>query len=358
MSNCSRLKSDSLSIPASLLARQLLNVSCLGDSITAGSFNVPHASSIWYPTRANQLIADDPVRTSFKPAELIDASQAQLLKGCCYENCTFILNSGPEQIETGFDLLNGLNHTCENNLYLLKGEVNTSASAGASLALVVFGCNDKREVIEETVQHIGGYDTATEGYVSLSYVFSPRYILSLHPDAVEVGIGARLSGDGSPQTALVTRLSLKEADRGIAFHNQGVSYTTIAEGLASLEKVIKWDPDICLIAYGTNDIRNGITLTGYLNDLKKVVDILESCSIFPIIATLPPLGEDQINFDQVITWNQTIRESAVNWRTGLWDRWKAFDNGDIAFIEDGRHPTRAGYLRLGDAAAAMFSLRK
>lgn len=358
MSNCSRSKSDSLLIPTSLLHRQLLNVSCLGDSITAGSFNVPHASSIWYPTRANQLIADDPVCTSVKPPELIDPHQGRLMPGCSYDNHTFILKSGPEQTKTGFDFFNSLDHSSKNSLYLLKGEINTSASTGASLALIVFGCNDKHEVLEETIQHIGGYDNDSEGYVSVSFVFSPRYILSLHPDAVEVGIGARLNADRSLQTALVTGLSLKEAERGIAFHNQGVSYTTIAEGLASLEKVLKWDPDICIIAYGTNDIRNGITLSTYLSDLKKVVDILESCSIFPIIATLPPLGEDQINFDQVTAWNQAITESAVAWRIGLWDRWKAFDNGDIAFIEDGRHPTRAGYLRLGDDAAAMFSLGK
>lgn len=340
------------SLPAALLNKPRLTVSCLGDSITAGSFNVPGASSIWYPTRANQLLAQNPARTSWSAEQLFNLGEAKLEAGCSRSGEVFTLESNNKHPQVGVYGQTVL--PVDDRLYLISAELNSSSSVGAQLAIIVFGVNSNNQVVTDSLQFAGGYDMDSAGYSQVSYVFSPRFIASLDPAIVGIGVGVILAGDGSMKAGKVRNLRLHEIERGIALHNQGVSYTTVAEGLATIDKVIKWRPDVCIVAYGTNDIRNGVSLADYCNDLKGVVDILQTNNIFPVIATLPPLGNDQINFDQVPVWNEFIHQQAKVWEIGLWDRWQAFDNGSLSFIEDGRHPTRAGYQRLGENIASFF----
>jgi lysophospholipase L1-like esterase len=192
------------------------------------------------------------------------------------------------------------------------------------------------------------------GYAKVSYTFSPRFIASLDPTIVKVGIGGLLESEGQISIGRLRNIQLSALSSGIAIHNQGVSYTSVAEGLATIGKVIRWQPVVCIVAYGTNDIRNGVSREDYYADLLQLVNILREHKIFPIIATLPPLGDDQVNCDKVPAWNEYITVKAHELNIGLWDRWQAFDNGNLSFIEDGRHPTRDGYLRLGENVVRFF----
>lgn len=340
--------------PLTFASRKLMKVSCLGDSITAGSFNVPHASSIWYPTHANHLLAQNPGITVTTGENLFVAEEAFLSSGASYSGNQFSLTSGPDNPRTYITIGKKESIPADDDLYLLKGELDSSLCAGAQLALVVFGLDENDEIVEASWQYAGGYDVDSHGYVEVNYVFSPRFIASLDSRVNRVGVGAVLEGDGQLKTGKVRNVRLYKLSAGIALHNQGVSYTTIAQGLSTIEKVLKWQPEVCIIAYGTNDIRNGVSLEDYFADLKKTVEILREHEIFSIISTLPPLGSDQINYDKVQDWNSAIIAKAQEWQCGLWDRWQAFDNGDLKFIEDGRHPTREGYLRLGEDVLRFF----
>lgn len=244
--------------------------------------------------------------------------------------------------------------TVDEGLYMLQAEVYATLSIGAHLALGVYGVDHDDQIVEDSWQFAGSYEVDSPGYVKVSYVFSSRFIASLDPTIVKVGIGGLLESEGQISTGRLRNIQLYALRGGIAMHNQGVSYTTVAEGLATIGKVIKWQPDVCIVAYGTNDIRNGIPWEAYYADLLQVVNILREHKIFPIIATLPPLGDDQINFDKVPAWNELITAKAHELEIGLWDRWQAFDNGDLSFIEDGRHPTCPGYLRLGEDVLQFF----
>lgn len=340
--------------PLTISDQKLLKVSCLGDSITAGSFNVPHASSIWYPTHANHLLAQNPKTTRISGENLFAAEKAFLGPGASCLREEFTLMSGLVNPKPYIAMSPKESLTVDDNLYLIEGELDSSSCAGSHLAMAVFGIDRNDEIIEESWQFAGGYDVESRGFIKVSYVFSPRFIASLDSRVTRVGVGAVLAGDGETKTGGVRNIRLYKLDAGIAVHNQGVSYTTIAEGLATIDKVIKWKPDICIIAYGTNDIRNGVSLEDYYADLKRTVEILRDQGIFSIISTLPPLGDDQVNYDKVPDWNSFITAKAQDLRCGLWDRWQAFDNGDIRFIEDGRHPTRQGYLRLGEDVLRFF----
>lgn len=340
--------------PLTSSGKKLLKVSCLGDSITAGSFNVPDASSIWYPTHANHLLAQNPRATILTDPNLFNADEANLGPGASFLNGEFLLTAGPDNSQSFIKIGANGSLLVDDRLYLLKGELDTGLCIGGKLALVVFGMDDDGKIVEESMQYAGGYDIDTQGYVVVNYVFSPRFIASLDARVSRIGAGAVLAIDGQSGTGKVRNLQLYELSVGNAIHNQGVSYTTIAEGLATIDKVLKWQPDICIIAYGTNDIRNGVSREDYSADLEQAVEILREHGIFSIISTLPPLGDDQINYDQVPAWNNFIAAKAQELQVGLWDRWQAFDNGDIKFIEDGRHPTREGYLRLGEDVLRFF----
>jgi hypothetical protein len=334
--------------------KDLLKVSCLGDSITAGNFNFPNASSIWYPTHANHLLAGNNNITKTIGSNLFIAEKALLQGDISLSAGEFNLISSIDNPQSRIMMGSKELLPVDERLYLLKGEINTTLSEGAHFALVVYGVNGSGQILENTYHFAGGYDTDSHGYIKVSYVFSPIFIASLDPSVDKVGIGVILESPGQVSNGKVRHLQLYALTAGIAMHNQGVSYTTVAEGLETIEKVLKWKPDVCIIAYGTNDIRNGITLAAYYADLRRIVDILRENQIFPIIATLPPLGDDQVNYDKVPEWNRFITSSAHELGIGLWDRWQAFDNGDIAFIEDGRHPTCQGYLRLGEDVVKFF----
>jgi lysophospholipase L1-like esterase len=335
-------------------SKSLLRVSCLGDSITAGNFNFPHASSVWYPTHANHLLAENPKVTKTSGNNLFIPENALLQGDASLAAGKFTLVSNFANLSSGIFMNPKELLPVDERLYLLTAELDGILSPGGHFALMVYGTDSKGQIIDNSLQWAGGFDTDSHGYVKVSYVFSPSFIASLDPAVIKVGIGVMLRSNGQMSTGQVHNMQLYELAKGIAVHNQGVSYTTVAEGLKTIDKVIKWNPVICIIAYGTNDIRNGITLEEYWADLRCIVDILEENQFFPVIATLPPLGDDQVNYDKVPEWNEFITSSAHELGIGLWDRWQAFDNGDVAFIEDGRHPTKQGYLRLGEDVLRFF----
>lgn len=335
-------------------AKNHIKVSCLGDSITAGSFNYPHSSSIWYPTHANHLLAKNLTVTRTCGNNLFLADQAILSAGSSSSGAEFTLAANTVNPCSSVVMSrNGLLPVDE-GLYLLQGELKGTLSIGAHLALGVYGVDHDDQIVADSWQFAGSYEVDSPGYAKVRYVFSPRFIASLNPTIVKVGIGGVLESEGQISTGQLRDLQLYALSAGIAIHNQGVSYTTVAEGLATINKVIKWQPDLCIVAYGTNDIRNGVSWEDYYADLLQVVNILKEHKIFPIIATLPPLGDDQVNFDKVPAWNESIIAKAHELQIGLWDRWQAFDDGDLSFIEDGRHPTRKGYLRLGEDVVRFF----
>ncbi|NLP23993.1 MAG: hypothetical protein GX382_05640 [Syntrophomonadaceae bacterium] len=336
-------------------SKKLITVSCLGDSITAGSFNYPHSSSIWYPTYANHLLARDSTVTRTCGDNRFISDQAALSPGSSLSRSEFTLAASSATPYSKVEMSHRGLLPVDEGLYLLQGELIGNLSIGAHLAVGVYGVDHDDQIVEDSWQFAGSYEVDRLGYAKVSYTFSPRFIASLDPTIVKVGIGGLLESEGQISMGQLRNIQLSALSSGIAIHNQGVSYTSVAEGLATIGKVIRWQPDVCIVAYGTNDIRNGVSWEDYCTDLVQLVNTLREHRIFPIIATLPPLGKDQVNYDQVPAWNELITAKANELGIGLWDRWQAFYKGDLSFIEDGRHPTRKGYLRLGEDLVRFLS---
>ena len=160
--------------------------------------------------------------------------------------------------------------------------------------------------------------------------------------------GVRLNNAVNGESLKVTKISFKEVDKGIFVANRGISGETTADGINRISTIIADHPDICIIAFGTNDIRNGVTLSTYLVNLTTIINTLKNNNIIPILATLPPLAIDQTNYDLVDDWNIEIKYLATTLGVQVHDRYWALNDGDLSYIADGRHPTEEGYSMLAN----------
>lgn len=195
-----------------------------------------------------------------------------------------------------------------------------------------------------------GVEINKDGRCFVDFYFNMKDLLKKYPTANKLCYGARLSSKNGDSSIIINSLEIIETTNYIGVYNDGVSGDTTVNGLARLQTVLDKKPNICFVAFGTNDIRNGISLEEYLNNIKSIITSLKSINCEPIIATLPPLGTNQTNHDKVESWNNEIKYFAVKNGCRVWDRYWHFEDGDLKYIVDDRHPGTIGYRVLGETS--------
>lgn len=106
--------------------------------------------------------------------------------------------------------------------------------------------------------------------------------------------------------------------RGYAFVNAGHNGDTSADLRERVDSdIVACDPDMVAVLIGTNDVRGGVSLEEYRDNLTAVVDrVHDTTSARVALLSLPPLGEklDTAINDRLRAYNTAIEETAA--RTG------------------------------------------
>jgi GDSL-like Lipase/Acylhydrolase family len=331
--------------------KKLNKVSCLGDSNTSSSYLLPNSSYYWYPGRLNEYLAMNTVKTIITGSNLFNPATAVKSPGVTVSGTEFTLAADEINTNPRFAINTGLTAVAGKQ-YLITAEIDSTNSEGSQLALRYYVQTSAGVTIGSEV-NFGGFDESTGGYKKVYAVLSSDYLMS--PGNVGLlQFGGELIADGTVKTGKIKNFEIYELTNGIAVHNQGINGETASGGLSRISQVTTWNPDVCIIGYGTNDIRTGVTLSDFKNTLKQIVSTLRNKNCYPILATLPPLGDSEINNDLVPTWNDAIREMSNQLGISVWDRYWTLENGDLSYITDGRHPTKEGFELLGYNASRFL----
>ena len=180
--------------------------------------------------------------------------------------------------------------------------------------------------------------------------FDFKELLSKNPTATKFAYGLVMESTHNDSSFYLEKLEMVEVTKFVNVINNGISGDTTTGGVKRLQTVLDEKPNLCFIAFGTNDIRNGTSLETYLDNIKIIINELKNIGTTPIIATLPPLPQGQNNYNKVDEWNRQIKYFAVKNGCRVWDRFWHFENGDLKYIVDGRHPGTIGYRILGETS--------
>jgi acyl-CoA thioesterase-1 len=139
---------------------------------------------------------------------------------------------------------------------------------------------------------------------------------------------------------------------GIQVINAGVSGDTAADGLARLRKsVLDLKPDMVLIAFGLNDMKNGRSVDAFASDLAGIVDGVLSIGAEPVLLTTTRLQKgtgmaarvDPKPFNEAI--RALVRDRAIS-LVDVNENFKGYNTSQ--YLLDVAHPNGEGYRVLAD----------
>ena len=170
-----------------------------------------------------------------------------------------------------------------------------------------------------------------------------RTIVALGDSIVE-GYGV---GEGWPEM-LARSLSTSFPD--VRVINAGRSGDTAGQGLSRLEDdVLAHGPDLVLVSFGLNDMKNGLTVEQFREDLGKVVDRISAHGATVVLLTTTRLqrGAGMVARFNPAPFNDTIR--AIAGETGSWLIDVNKEAGGLnapKYLLDAAHPNAEGYREL------------
>ena len=131
---------------------------------------------------------------------------------------------------------------------------------------------------------------------------------------VVVAAGASMT-QGTLGRDWVGDLREKPEFRGYEFINAGDNGNTSADLRGRVDSdIVACDPDTVTLLIGTNDVRDGVPLEEYRDNLSAIIDrIKDKTSARIALMSLPPLGEDldsEINH-KLRDYNAAIKETAT-----------------------------------------------
>lgn len=134
--------------------------------------------------------------------------------------------------------------------------------------------------------------------------------------------------------------------------NEGVSGDTAGDGLKRIRKdVLAHHPDLVLIAFGLNDMKNGVTLSQFEKDMSGVVLEVSGDGAQPVLLTTTRLqaGASMLAGLNPAPYNEVIRSLAERGKIPLIDVYAHYKGLNTPeFLMDAAHPNLEGYRRLAD----------
>jgi acyl-CoA thioesterase-1 len=137
---------------------------------------------------------------------------------------------------------------------------------------------------------------------------------------------------------------------GVRVLNSGISGNTAGDGLKRLQKdVLAHDPDLVLIAFGLNDMKNGVSLSRFQEDIRAMVQEISAGGAQPVLFTTTRLqkGASMLARLNPAPFNDSIRALAEERGIPLIDVNDEFKGSNTPeFLMDAAHPNMEGYRRL------------
>jgi acyl-CoA thioesterase-1 len=139
---------------------------------------------------------------------------------------------------------------------------------------------------------------------------------------------------------------------GVRVLNAGVSGNTAGDGLKRIRKdVLDNDPDLVLIAFGLNDMKNGVSVSQFQEDLTAILLELSAIGAQPVLLTTTRLqqGASMLARLNPGPFNDSIRTLAEDRNVPLIDvndEFKGLNTSE--YLIDAAHPNKEGYRALAD----------
>lgn len=134
--------------------------------------------------------------------------------------------------------------------------------------------------------------------------------------------------------------------------NAGVSGNTAGDGLRRIQKdVLAHQPDLVLIAFGLNDMKNGVSLSQFERDLSAIILEISAIGAQPVLLTTTRLqqGASMLARLNPAPFNDSIKTLAEDRGVPLIDvndEFKGLNNPK--YLMDAAHPNGEGYRALAD----------
>lgn len=155
----------------------------------------------------------------------------------------------------------------------------------------------------------------------------------------------------------------------IEYYNKGIGNNVISPrspGYAQSSKpsaleryrkdVIDLEPDLFILAYGLNDMRAGMSLSDFTEDMATIIrDVQKACSPVTVLTTVyhmtgfrswPPI--DKGSEALTLRYNDAIRGLAAEYDCILADIWSAEGLADWLIFYDGVHANKVGQILIGN----------
>jgi len=139
---------------------------------------------------------------------------------------------------------------------------------------------------------------------------------------------------------------------GVRVLNAGVSGNTAGDGLRRIRKdVLDHDPDLVLVAFGLNDMKNGVSVSQFQEDLAAIILEISAIGAQPVLLTTTRLqqGASMLARLNPAPFNDSIKTLAEDKGVPLIDvndEFKGFNTSE--FLMDAAHPNAEGYRALAD----------
>ena len=244
----------------------------------------------------------------------------------------------------------------------LKGaSAGMTAVTGASNAFAA-ARNDK-EGNEHSRRTSKGLPQHPKDYKKEPY----KRLVILGESTVEGGVWLRREEDRYPD--VLVRLINACQDAPIEYYNKGIGNNDISPrspGYAQSAKpsaleryhkdVIELRPDLFILAYGLNDMRAGMQLADFHDDMATIIrDVQSACSPVTVLTTVyymtgynswPPLDKGSVEL--TLRYNDCIRGLAADFDCIFADAWASEGLADWMVHYDGVHANKVGELVLGN----------
>jgi lysophospholipase L1-like esterase len=122
------------------------------------------------------------------------------------------------------------------------------------------------------------------------------------------------------------------------------------------QDVIEHRPDLFVLAYGLNDMRAGMSLDQFREDMATIIrDVKKACDPVTVLTTVyymtgyrswPPINKGSIEL--TLQYNDCIRSLAAEFDCILADVWSAEGGADWLIDYDGVHAHKVGNLVIGN----------
>jgi len=139
---------------------------------------------------------------------------------------------------------------------------------------------------------------------------------------------------------------------GVRMFNAGRSGDTAADGLERIRKeVLDREPDLVLIAFGLNDMKNSLSVDSFSGNLADIVERVSNTGGTPVLMTTTRLqkGAGLLTRVDPASFNDAIRKLAGEKGVFLIDVWEDFKGYNTGiYLMDVAHPNAEGYRQLAE----------